>query len=87
MPRVKIHGGDGTWMDLDVPAGFSLELGSDKETVWSSDGTTGRKTTECVSLNNLNDSVVVNSPEGTVVVSLGKGIIKVLFVGPRAQYD
>lgn len=87
MPRVKIHGGEGSWMELEVPSGFSLELGSDRATFSALAQSTGPKTTECVSLNQLNDSVVINSPEGTVVVSLGKGILKVSFVAPRPQYD
>jgi hypothetical protein len=87
MPRVKIHGGEGSWMDLEVPAGFSLELGSDRMSTHVTEEPIGPKTTECVSLNNVNDSVVINSREGTVVVSLGKGVLKISFVGPRPKYD
>ena len=86
MPHVKIEGGEGSWLDLDVPQGFSLEFASEGRRVNFRDPSSP-KLTECVSLQNMGDAAVINSSAGTLVVSLGEGVLKVKFLAPKPHYD
>jgi hypothetical protein len=69
-----------------MPQGFSLEFASELASVGPK-SLSAPKLTECVSLQNVGDSAVINSTAGTLVVTLSEGVLKVKFLVPKPHYD
>ncbi len=87
LPNVKIDGGEGSWIDLDVPVSFFMELSSGKSAKSPNQESSGPTIAECISLQRKGDSAIVNSDAGTVIVTLGDGVVKVKFLAAKPRYD